>query len=451
MRKPRGFDYHPEYRMYLVVLLASILTFNGLDGTALGLVLPSVKRALYLTDTELGVLTGIAFSAFYSTLGIPIGRWADRGDRVVIIVLTTALWGAMVMLCGAARSFAGLLLIRVGVAVGEAGCVPAAYSLIAEYFPREERPRAVAKYLIGGSVSGILGYLVAGWLSARYGWRAMFVCIGLPSVVVAPIAWWTLSEPRRISRQPKRSTKSTAALPGMREVIRVLVQNRTFRYVLAMQCLNALFGSGLNVWQPSFFARSYDWSAEQLGLYLSVIYGIGGVVGTYTGGWLASRFAPRNERLQLRAFAGFYAAFGVVSTFSYLSKDPIVSVSLLGLAFVGGCLANGPIFATIQTVIPERMRAFSISIIYLLANFVGAGLGPLVVGALSDSLHPYLGGESLRYALLAMCPGYVVGGWLLWQAAESVVADADAAVAHSMGSSSCGCVRADSSVVAEVR
>src|SRR5690348_13696882 len=143
MRKPAGFDGRPSYRAYLILLLATILAFNGLDGTAIGIVLPSIKGALHLTDTELGFLTGVAFSLFYSTVGVPLGRWADRGDRVAIIAITTALWGVMVVLVGTARSFGQLLIVRIGVAVGEAGCVPAAYSLIGDYFSREERPRAI--------------------------------------------------------------------------------------------------------------------------------------------------------------------------------------------------------------------------------------------------------------------------------------------------------------------
>src|SRR6185312_7911456 len=169
MRARREFGNGKHYRTYLVFLLATILTFNGLDSTALGLVLQNIKISLHLTDTELGVLTGIAFSLFYSTVGIPIGRWADRGDRAALIALCTALWGVMVMLVGVTRSFVQLLIVRVGVAVGEAGCTPAAYSLIADYFPREDRPRAIAMYWVGGSVSVIIGYIAAGWLNYHYG------------------------------------------------------------------------------------------------------------------------------------------------------------------------------------------------------------------------------------------------------------------------------------------
>lgn len=428
MGRPSGLEGARGYRPYLLCLLAAILTLNGLDSIALGLVLPSIKATLHLTDTELGLLTGMAFFAFYSTVGIPIGRWADRGDRVAIIALSTGLWGIMVVLVGAVQSFTQLLLVRIGVAVGEAGCVPSAYSLIGDYFTRQERPRTLGKYLLGNSLSVFLGYLAAGWLSHRYGWRTMFVCLGLPSVIVAPVAWWTLTEPRRTRGSGVRRQDAS---PSLLRVFQSLWANRTFRCLLGVLSVNTLFGSGLGVWQPSFFARSYRFSAEQLGMYFAVIYGVGGVLGTYSGGYLASRYAPNNERLQLKVVALLNAGFGIVSVIIYLSRDPIVSMLLLSIAVIGAAVQNGPLYAATQTVIPERMRAISVSVMYLFASLVGGGLGPFFVGALSDALHPYLGAESLRYALLAMCPGFLVSGWLLWRAARTVASDTEAVAAQS--------------------
>ena len=425
MRNPTGLNNRSHYRAYLLFLLAAALAFNGLDGTAFGLVLQSIKKALLLTDTDLGILTGIAFSLFYSTVGVPIGRWADRGDRIAIISLTTALWGIMVMSVGATASFVELLVVRIGVAVGEAGCLPAAYSLIADYFNREERPRAVGIYLLGGCVSVIIGYPAAGWLSYHYGWRVMFVCLGAPSVVLAPLAWWTLSEPRRAKPRSEHSVVSGATSPDMLGVLLELWRNATFRCVLATQCVIIFFVRGIGVWQASFFIRSYGMKIEQLGLYFSFVYGLGSLLGNYAGGYLASRYAPSNERLQLRALAVVNVLFGALSACVYLSRDLYISLALLGLAVAGGTLHYGPMFATTQTVVPERMRATSIALIYLFSNLVGGGLGPLVVGALSDVLHPHFGAESLRYALLAVCPACLAGTWLLWQAARSVVADTE--------------------------
>src|SRR5688500_12783235 len=185
---------HDQYRQrnYLLALLTTILAFNYIDRLALGLLLEDIKADLALTDTQLGFLTGIAFALFYAVMGIPIARWADRGNRVTIISLTTALWSVAVALCGAAGSFVQLLVIRAGVAVGEAGCHPPALSLIADYFTRAERPRAVARYMLGWPLALLIGYFAAGWLNEFWGWRATFVILGLPGLVLAALARFTL-------------------------------------------------------------------------------------------------------------------------------------------------------------------------------------------------------------------------------------------------------------------
>lgn len=414
-----------SYRGYLVALLAVIMALNNADSVALGLVLQKIKETLQLTDTELGLLTGIAFTLFYSTFGVQIGRWADRGNRVAIIAVSTALWSVLVMLMGSVRSFGELLLVRMGVAVGESGCMPPAYSLISSHFSRDERPNAIAKYQLGGPLSVIVGNIAAGWLAHLYGWRAMFILLGIPGLIIAPIAWWTLREPRLNALTSNEKGSSGPSGRNLLQVGRELSANRTFRNILAMLCINYFFASGMLTWQPSFFIRSYGFDTQELGLWLSAVYGVCGFVGTYFGGYLASRYAPGNEANQLRAIAGLNVLFAITSATTYISNSPYVAFALLGLGVIGSGLQGGPLFATIQTVVPERMRAVSVSVVFLFANLVGTGLGPLAVGALSDTLHPMFGQESLRYALLAMCPGYVWGGWQLWCGAKTVREDAE--------------------------
>lgn len=169
---------------YWLALLTAIMVFNYVDRVAMGLLLQDIKVDLSLSDTQLGLLTGIAFASFYAVMGIPIARWADRGNRVTIISVTVALWSIAVALCGAATNFFQLLLIRMGVAIGEAGCHPPAFSLIADYFDRAERPRAVARYMLGWPLALLVGFFVGGWLNQIYGWRATFVFLGLPGVLL---------------------------------------------------------------------------------------------------------------------------------------------------------------------------------------------------------------------------------------------------------------------------
>jgi MFS transporter, Spinster family, sphingosine-1-phosphate transporter len=420
------------YKNYLLGVLLLIFSFNYVDRMALGLLLQDIKVDLELSDTQLGLLTGMAFALFYSIMGIPIARWADRGNRTTIIALTTAVWSGAVALCGLAGNFTQLLLIRVGVAVGEAGCLPPAHSLIADYFSRAERPRAVARYMLGAPLSLLIGYLLAGWLNQLYGWRTTFVILALPGLFLSLLAWLTLKEPRVMAKTSAPGEKrelhkplSAEPEPALLGSLVTLWANRTFRQLLICFSLMSLFGEGVSQWRPAFFIRSYRLDTAELGIWLALIYGLGGILGTYVGGVWASRYAANNEALQLRATAMAYAVFGLVSVCIYLSPNAYLALGLLGVAAFGANVILGPVFATIQTLVPDHMRATSIAILYLFANLIGLGLGPLAVGSLSDLLRTTLGEESLRYSLLAVCPGYGFVVWHLWRASTTVTQDID--------------------------
>jgi MFS transporter, Spinster family, sphingosine-1-phosphate transporter len=421
------------YRSYLLVVLMIIFTFNFSDRFALGLVLDNLKSDLGLSDTQLGLLSGIAFALFYSVMGIPIARWADRGNRVTIIALTAALWSVMVASCGLAMSYAQLMLLRIGVGVGEAGCIPPAQSLIADYYNRAERSRATAFYLQGSNVSMLIAYFAAGWVNEYYGWRMVFVLIGLPGAALAILAWLTLKEPRNVQR-PMASESALAGStvrppvipmqPTLKEVCVTLWANATFRHLLYGFAVWYFFAYGIMQWQPAFFVRSFGMKTGKLGTWFAIVYGLAGGLGLYWGGVWASRYAPDNERLQLRMLAIVNAGFNsVIWGFIYFSHSAYIALGWMALSTVGGSAISGPLFAIIQTLVPARMRAMAIATVSMFANLIGMGLGPLAVGALSDALRPTMGQESLRYALLAFTPGYLWVSWHLWQASKTVSRD----------------------------
>lgn len=413
------------YRTYLLILLTVILTFNYLDRWVLGVVLQDIKVDLQLSDTQLGLLTGIAFAIFYSVMGIPIARWADRGNRVTIIALSTGLWSVAVALCGTATGFTQLLLIRIGVAVGEAGCLPPAHSLIADHFTRSERPRAAARYLLALPISLTIGYFAAGWLNQLYGWRVTFIIVGLPGILLAVLAWFTITEPRRLkaTAAAQRSAITPAAEPSVTKVCVTLWANATFRHLLICFSVWYFFGYGLQQWLPAFFIRSHGLATGELGTWFAVIYGLGGILGVYLGGEWAARYAAGNEQLQLVACAIAFTFFAVLNACAFLAPDRYLAFGALALGTLGGNMAQGPIIGTIQTLVPPRMRAMSIALIYLFANLIGMGLGPLAAGMLSDVLRPQFAEESLRYALIALCPGYFWAAWHLWRASRTVPRD----------------------------
>lgn len=423
------------YKNYMLVLLTALLTFNYVDRVALGVVFEDVKLDLHLTDTELGFLSGIAFALFYSVLGIPIARWADRGNRVTIVTLTAAIWSVMVALCAAATGFAQLLAIRIGVGVGEAGCIPPAHSLIADYFTREERPWAMSVYNQGNNLCLVIGFFAAGWLNELYGWRIMFVLISLPGVILAALSRFTLEEPRcRTATRIAAATRpgcarlepdtATPLQPSMRKVLGTLWANETFRHMLYAVSILWFFGYGILQWQPTFFVRSFGLNTAHVGTWFTLSYGLCGLVGTHLGGVWGSRYAANDERLQLKVIAILNMGFnGVVWPLIYLCHNYHVALVLMGLGTLGGMAIGGPLFATIQTLVPATMRAMSIALVFLFANLIGMGLGPLAAGVLSDALQPWFGQESLRYALLALCPGYLWGSWHLWRASKTVTRD----------------------------
>lgn len=419
-----------RYKRYLIGVLVAILAFNYVDRTALALVLQGIKADLSLTDTQIGFLSGIAFAFFYALMGLPIARWADRGNRVRIITVTTALWSAAVALSGAAASFAQLLLIRVAVAIGEAGCIPPAHSLIADYFSRPERPRAMARYMLGTPIGLTIGFFGAGWLNEEFGWRWTFVALGLPGLVLAALCRSTLVEPRR-AHGPDVMTLSAAdpavPAPDLGTVFTTLWKKRAFRHLLICYAVWYFFCFGILQWQPAFFVRSHRLETGEIGTWFALIYGVGGGLGTWLGGELAARYAAGNERLQLAACAVAFVFYSALYVCAFSAHSYYASFAELAIANLGGSMALGPILATLQTLVPANMRAMSVALVYLAANLIGLGLGPLATGMLSDALRPHFGDDSLRYALISMCPGYLWASWHLWQASRHVAEDLGAA------------------------
>jgi len=421
-------------RRYLLGLLTIILAFNFLDRIALGLVTQDIKTELHLSDTQLGFLGGVAFALFYAAMGIPIGRWADRGNRVTIIGLSTAIWSAAVALCAIAGTFLQLVLIRVVVGVGEAGCVPPAHSLIADFFTRAQRPRAVSIYMQGVSLSLIVGPFAAGWLNQLYGWRAMFAIIGLPGVILALLTQFSLREPRRDYFPAALPTPLSH--PDVKEVCVTLWDSATFRHVLSAFSVICFFTYGRLQWMPAFFVRSFGLKTGELGTWFAAIYGIGGLVGTYCGGEWAARRAANNERLQLKAMGVFTLLSGGCAACVYLpalAPNYYWALGWLALSNTLVVMINGPTFAVLQTLVPARMRAMSIALVFLFINLVGMGCGPWAAGALSDALRPMTHDESLRYAMLFLCPASLWGAWHLWRAARTVARDVDATLVESAG------------------
>lgn len=408
----------PSYKNYLLFMLVLIGVLSTFERFVFSLVLEPIKQELGLTDTQLGLMTGVAFFSFYAIAGIPIARWADKGNRVTISALAVGLCGIMVSLCGFASTFIQLLIVRAGIAVGEAGIMPAGQSLISDYFNRSERPRALAIYITFYTISMVIGYLIGGWLVDSFGWRNTFIIIGLPGLVVALLARLTLKEPR--VHQSAISNKKTIPL---NLAFSTFSRQKTFRQILILFCLGYFFNAGVSQWLPTFLIRSYDMSMSEVGVWLALAFGVFGTVGVYLGGYICSRFAPNKEQWQMRMLAVTTVLYGAANATAYLSSNKYTSLFFISIGAVLMMMNNGPIFAAIQSLVSERLRSLAVAITFLVGNLVGFGLGPLALGFISDALADIYAEESLRYALLGFTPGTLLMAFYFWRVGNTVEAD----------------------------
>lgn len=407
-----------QYKNYLLLILLFAGVVSIFDRFVFALALEPIKVDLHLSDTQLGLMTGIAFAAFYALAGIPIARWADRGNRITIAAVTMGLLGVMLAFCGVVTNFIQLLLARAGVAVGEAGCMPTAQSLLADYFDRAERPQAMAIYFMFYPISMIAGYLVGGWLVDGFGWRTTFLILGVPGVIAAILIKLTLKEPRLI-----RPKETTVEPPNLTDVSKILWGKMTFRHLITAFCVAYFFQMGTSQWLAAFFMRNHGMGAAELGAWLALSWGVFGAMGNYMGGYLATRYAARKEKLQLRGLAVVVVLGGVANAVTYLSPSQNIALVFVAAGAFFGSLANGPVFSIIQGLVNENMRSVTLAIIFMFANLIGFGFGPLAIGFVSDLLSSTFEQDSLRYALALSTPGVFWIAYHFWKAGDTVEED----------------------------
>ncbi len=412
------------YRYYVLGILMFVFSINVLDRQILAILMEPVRLELGLSDTHLGFLSGIAFAIFYATLGIPIARIADKTSRKGVIVICLAAWSAMTAVCGLAQNFWQLLLARIGVAVGEAGGTPPSHSLISDYFREHQRATALGVFALGGPIGMMTGLFIGGWLNEWFGWRMTFILVGLPGVLVALIVWLTVREPCRDSANKEQESNEH---PPFFFVFRYLWVQRSFRYMALASALQMFVGYGLAQWYPAFFMRSHGMTTGQVGTYLALMAGISGGLGTLLGGYFADRFALRDKRwfLWMPMCATGLATPFYLGVFLVPSAVAAVFFMVIPTFLVNSFL--GPVFSTTQGLVPPSMRATAAAVLLFVINIIGLGLGPQVVGILSDLLQPAFAHDSLRYALLIISMFTILGAALYWIAARTLRDDLERA------------------------
>lgn len=414
------------YKRYVLMALTTVYMMTYLDRYLVALLLQPIKEDLLLSDTQLGFLTGIAFALFYATLGIPIARWADRGNRVTIMSIAIGMWGGMVMLCGLVTNFVQLMLVRIGAAVGEAGCMPPSYSLIGDYFQGRKHTRAMSIYMMGGPLNVLVSFAVAGWLNELYGWRVAFLLVGLPALLVAAAVRLTISEPRLRS---DRAAAAAPAMPPLKVVFHTLWQQRSFRHLIMALVLYFGAGIGVSTWYAAFLTRSHGMGSGEMGMWLGLTIGLGGAAGSVLGGLMADRYMADNERARMRAAAVAMALLvPLYAVFLFVPHRYLALAMLAPIAIVTSTI-YAPAFALMQRLVVSEMRATALAVTLLMANLIGMGFGPQAVGILSDLFAPTLGTDALRAAMFIVSFMALGSAYYFWTVGRTVREDLSAMAA----------------------
>lgn len=410
----------------LLALLTAIYAVAFVDRQIINIIAESIKLDLSLTDAQVGLLIGPAFAVSYTVAAIPMARMAERWNRVRLLSGLVAIWSILTALGGVAQSFRVLILARIGVGACEAGCVPAAHSLISDTTSREARGRALAIFSTGLPIGSLVGLALGGFLAHRVGWHGALLAVGLPGLLLSLALAISCRDPRGevslSSKQTDRRIEEAELVPSLAATLKKLRQTPCFLWMTAGATILALAGYGHGAFFASFFLRVHaseltalaislnmGSAIALLGLSLGLAMGITGAVGTALGGIVGDRLAARNFRGYMVVAASATALGAPLTIAALLVPSGVLAISLIAGASLLKSMWYGPLFASIQGLVAPRSRATAVSIFLLIMNGVGLGLGPPLLGGLSDQLS---GGtspaEGLRFAMLSFATLVVI-------------------------------------------
>lgn len=396
----------PLHRNVTLGLYFFVAILSYVDRQIFTLFQDDIKAELGFSDGQLGLLTGMAFALFYAAAAFPIARYADRGDRRLTIALCVAVWSAATALCGLANSFWQMVLARIGLAAGEAGAGPAASSLLTEIYPIERRTLVIGSVLAANAVGISGGLALGGWLSQFYGWREVFLILGLPGIGIGLIFWLFAAEPRRGKGAVVVPPKPIAFM----EVMRTMVASTSLRWVGLLLTMVPLTGFAFILWGASFFQRVHGMSKTETGFWLGGAMAAGLVIGNLVAGWVTDRYGKADPR-----FNGWFAGLGLLAAFPFglgfaLTANPYVALACFVAVKFMMTLHLGPIITLCYAQVPVAMRAMMAAMINFMIGIAGVGIGGTVAGFVSQAFTPAYGEKSLQPALALISCCLVVGG-----------------------------------------
>ena len=395
----------------VLALLLIAYIFNFLDRQMLGILAQPIKADLHLSDTEFGAIGGLAFALLYSTLGVPLALLADKTSRSAVVAGSLAVWSGFTALCGTAASFGQLFLYRLGVGVGEAGGVAPSYALIADYFPPERRARALAIFSLGVPVGLAAGTLIGAYIAQAINWRAAFLVMGLAGILFAPVLWLVVRDvPRNLS----------GARAPLASVFPMVARKPAFWLLAFAASTSSLCGYGLALWTPSVLMRSFGLDLLTTGNFFASLLLTGGCAGVFAGGWLADRLGTTDRawyaKLPAIAWIVSVPAWGL----GLLAPSLWIAWPLLLIGNAMNILWLGPIATAVQHLVPRAMRSTASASFLLITNLIGLGVGPLLMGGLSDALKSTYGVDSLRNAAIACLAFYLFAALLIFLSVRSL-------------------------------
>lgn len=411
----------PTSQRVLLWTLLVVYIFNFIDRQIVNILAEPIKNELGLSDTQIGMMTGLAFALFYTILGIPIARYADRptSNRVGLISISLAIWSGMTALCGLAQSYGQLVLARVGVGVGEAGCTPAAMSLITDKVAPEKRSSAIAFYGLGVPLGGLLGMMIGGIVNDLYGWRIAFMMVGVPGIFLAVLIPFLIRDNRK---DVVVKAESPPGLP-FTEAFQEIAKSRGFVLLAVAAAFTAFLSYGKTTWGAILFVRSFGLSPGEVGTILGLTVGLAATFGTWLGGYLADRFGRADRRHILTAPAIGMVVAAPILFLAYSTTDWRLSLVLLIVPTILNSMYYGPTYACVQGLVLPEARATASAIMLFAQNLIGLGLGPLLFGMMSDAFKPMAGAESVRWVLFGAAWLGLIPAYFFWRASLRLSTD----------------------------
>lgn len=398
---------HGSRSHWTLFLLLLVYTMSFSDRQMISILIPPIKEAFQVSDTLMGLLGGMSFALFYGILAVPFGRYADRANRRNFISVCAGIWSVMTFVCGTATGYWWLFLARIGVAVGEAGGEAPSFSMLADHYPPRRRGAVMSIFMLGPQFGQMVGLIGGGAIAFHFGWRAAFLWMGVPGVIIALLLRFTATEPKR-GRWEGESGHTVKESLGV--TFKSMWEDHAFRR-LTVACLLVTFaGYGIGIWTPAFLVRSHGLTLESAGTAMGLFGAPAAVLGTLFSGWVSDRLGRHDARwriwvpvigcvIALIAALIFYASPSRGYWLLGKLEIPKIMVAFAVFSFAT-VFWTGPAFAVLAELIEARRRATTVAVFQLLLTLIGAGIGPLVLGAGSDALAPTFGEQSLRWTLV---------------------------------------------------